>query len=424
MGNLPKHSQKNCFLQCSSKSQLPLKSLRWTTLSKSKLTIQPSSNLLFTNYLGKVATGDAFEGMQMGTITSGLFLYQTSGNPRISLKNYLGKMGNPKLSKNQKENYKLDKSNYHVGKSGYKFQSYGLVNGKFIFVCEEPRYFNPKMPYYKITWHQSQWKDQKEVADTFIELFGLQLTKSILTIGKLSQVDVWLDTECQLETLRNSFFRKGIVRKDNMDTKRRSVYYGSRKPLSAIVYEKKRSGNEKIDIKTKSKNKSDYYTRIKARMFGKAVPIKTYADYAKLGEMSLFDFLSVYYLPCKKLSDLIKETTTDTKTRNFLESIQRNSLQFARQRFNQNRDFYRKLEPFLKKNTKNLYLSKRWRKKVKSSIVKDFDLRKYLNEYKPKPDFKKDNYNFQKFKAEQYFITTMKSNQMISPYSEFNNEIQ
>lgn len=315
----------------------------------------------------------------MGTITLSIGWEDLISDPSFDFENYLKEV-NPKLKKTDRINNKLDKGNNHIIKNGYEKNTHGFVNVfKFIMVSSQPRQFFYPMPAFKITWHQSQWNDQKEVVETFSEIFGIHNAYAILCKGKVLRSDFWLDSELSYEMTKQSSYRPGVSVSDQRKGDRRSYYMGLKGKKVAVFYEKPTNDRSRLDIKFKGNRSIQMMTRYEVRYFGKKVPIRTYSNYIDTSKMELFDHIKTCLFSNEKFLKIANTKKIDIqKIYNFLDVVEKEGLHHARIRFNKSRSFYRTIGPILKEAGKDLKLSKRWQQKVKSKIVGDFDINEYF----------------------------------------------
>lgn len=333
-----------------------------------------------SKYLRKPATVGSVEIMAMGTLTVAIGWNELTSDPSFSLQNYLNE-SNPKLDRKQREDNKLDKGNNYLIKNGYTNHVHGFVKeNKFIMVSSKPKQFFYTMPDFKITWHQSQWKDQKEVAEEFVKIFGKHDAYAILCKGKVIRSDFWLDSELSYEQTKQATYRTGVSVSDQRRGERRSFYLGTKGHKQSVFYEKPCKDRRKLDIKFKNSNETiEKITRFEARYFGKKVPIATYADYIDTAGKNLFDHIKTCLFNKEKVLELAQKKRIDQdKIIQFLDVVVKEDLHHARKRFNKNRNFYRTTEPILKDSGVDLKLSKRWQHKVKNKIVGEFNIHEYF----------------------------------------------
>lgn len=333
-----------------------------------------------SKYLSKPATVGSVEIVAMGTLTVAIGWDELTSDPSYSFQNYLNE-SNPKLDRNQREDNKLDKANNYLIKNGYTNHTHGFVEeNKFIMVSSKPKQFFQTMPDFKITWHQSQWKDQQEVVEKFVEIFGKHDAYAILCKGKVIRSDFWLDSELSYEQTKQATYRSGVSVSDQRRGERRSFYLGNKGHKQSVFYEKPCKDRSKLDIKLKNSNKAiEKITRFEVRYFGKKVPMATYADYIDTSGMNLFDHIKTSVFKKEKVLELAQEKRIDQdKIIQFLDVVEKEDLHHARKRFNKNRNFYRTIEPILKESGVDLKLSKRWQKKVMNKIVGEFNIHEYF----------------------------------------------
>lgn len=335
-----------------------------------------------SKYLRNPATVGSVEIKVMGTLTVAIGWDELTSDPSYSLKNYLNE-SNPKLSRNQRVDNKLDKGNNYLIKNGYNCHVHGFVKeNKFIMVSSKPKQFFHTMPDFKITWHQSQWKDQKEVVEEFVKIFGRHDAFAIICKGKVIRSDYWIDSELSYEITKQATYRPGVSVSDQRRGERRSFYLGTKGLKQSVFYEKPCKDRNKLDIKfKKSKKAIEKVTRFEVRYFGKKVPIATYANYIDTAEINLFEHIKTCLFKREKVLELAKKKKIDSdKVVQFLDLVEKEDLHHARKRFNKNRNFYRTIEPILKQAGVDLNLSKRWQNKVTHKIVADFDIHQYFQE--------------------------------------------
>lgn len=314
----------------------------------------------------------------MGTLTIGLWWDSLESDPSYALKEYL-EVANPKLTGKERDDNKLNKSNYYLNKNGYTKHIYGFVDGKFIIISYEPKAFFHKLHDFKITFHQSQWKNQQEVTHKFTEIFGIKNAQVILCRSQVLRSDFWLDGELTYDQLKQSSYRPGVSVSDQRKGERLTYYLGSKLPKLALFYQKLTNEIPSIDIKVKNKSATDYATRIEVRYFGKEVPIRTYSDYAQTFDTDVFKIIKTSIFSKQKfLGEASLRRIDADKVASFADAVEKEGLHSARCRFNNGRNFYRTLEPILKSTGVDLQLKKRWQKKLKERIIADFDILEYF----------------------------------------------
>lgn len=309
-------------------------------------------------YLSNRATTGSIVRLEMGTITIAIGWGDLKSDPSFDFENYLNEV-NPKLNKTDRENNKLDKGNNYLIKNGYDNHIHGFVKDyKFIMVSSKPRPFFYPIPDFKITWHQSQWINQREVVETFVEIFGVENAYVILCKAKIIRSDFWLDSELSYEQTKQSTYRSGVSVSDQRRGDRRSFYLGTKGLKQSVFYEKPTKDRSKLDIKFSDEKPIEMITRYEVRYFGKKVPIRTYSDYIETSEMDLFAHIKTCLFSKKKLQSISKKKKIDpVKIRDFIDVVEKEDLHHARRRFNKNRNFYRTIEPILKEVGKDLKLS-------------------------------------------------------------------
>lgn len=314
----------------------------------------------------------------MGTITIGLYREQVDIDLDICLHDYLENI-NPKLCRSERDEQKLNKANYYLQKNGYYKHTYGYIDSKFLFLSSRPKTFFCRLFDYQLTWHQSQWANQKEVVERMCDIFGKRIAKIICFEGVITRSDFWLDMDLSFNRLRNSLYRPGVTVLERYKSDKRSLYYGARSNKYGVIYEKRRM-KKHLDFLAKRRNKTDLSTRIEVRFLKKEVPIANYCDYLKTANLDVFGMFKTCFFSPRKLKT--QKNVNQEKVASFIDSVDKEGLHFARRDHNKNRDFYRSIEPALKKISKDLNLSGRWRKKVEKTIVNDFCIYKYFGEIK------------------------------------------
>jgi len=192
----------------------------------------------------------------VGTITIGNKCNDFDSNPADDLKKYFEK-GNSYIDKRSMIEVKQSKSNFYLSKTGYSKHVYGYVGDKkdkFIFIASEP--VGPgymKMYDFKITFHQSQWRDQREIAETFVQIFGWKNAKTILLEGEILRFDAWIDIEISYDILKKFVYRPKVSITEKVKKKMRTLYLGSKKPKVVVMYEKNAKDIRTIDVKRKVK---------------------------------------------------------------------------------------------------------------------------------------------------------------------------
>jgi len=117
------------------------------------------------------------------------------------------------------------------------------------------------------------------------------------------------------------------------------------------------------------------FTRIELRFFGKDVPIKTYADYVTTAEKDVGRIIkAIFFSDAQVMKIASSKRMSMEKIATFLEIVNKEGLHYAREAFNENRNFYRTIEPILKEAGKTFNFSARWKRKVGEEIVGDFDI--------------------------------------------------
>lgn len=330
-----------------------------------------------SKYLYKSATLNLMESY-MGTITSGVYWTQLDSDISYELEKSLNEV-NPKLNLLEREENKFNKSNYYLSKNGYLKHVHGYIEGKFIIISSQPKPFFNNLPDFKVTWHQSQWTSQREVAESFVRIFGVRNAYAILCLSRLYRSDYWLDCELPYERMKKSTFRPGVTVSDQRKSERKSYYLGSKGPKQLVLYEKPKDKVKVLDIKLKKNANSPNVTRIEARYFGQQVPIKTYADYINTANIDVFKVLKTSVFSKEKFLEAASKTRVDSnKIADFIDTVEKEGLHHARCKFNKNRNFYRTIEPILNEVSKDLNLYRRWKKKVTKEIVGDFSIRDYF----------------------------------------------
>ena len=311
----------------------------------------------------------------MGTLLIGNRIHHFSYDPLETFRRYLASDLNPKLSLGERKEQKLDKPNEYLLKNGYKDHAYGLIDGKFIMVCSNPdTYYRHPLPDVKVTFHQSQWPGgQRQVAQTFTEIWGKHDAKTILCHGIISRSDFQLDGDVPFDIYMQSIYRPGRGYPKLHLNVMRSCYFGDSGPKRAVIYEKKL---DKLDFRI-FKNTASLPTRTEVRYFWGKVPIKTYADYIKTAEMQVFDFLRTSLIFKKQLYELSKLGKADPQSiKMFLKRLQKDGLHRSLRLCEKNKS----IGPLIEQASTSLYLSERWQRKVRDEIVGDFDIHSFFNQ--------------------------------------------
>lgn len=315
----------------------------------------------------------------MGTITVGVSKDILEFNPMERFKKHCQKISCA-LSRKERGKQKLDERNNYLMKTGYQHYLHGYLDGKYVMVVSNPMPYFVNLPEYKITWHQSQWSSQKEVVDVFVRVFGLNDACAILCKGRIFRLDLWLDLEMPYRLLLKSIYRPRTKNTEQVRSDRRTIYFGASKDKVALIYEKDFDSRESLDLKYPNQiNK--HCTRIEIRYFNKNVPIDTFADYSELSNLNLFDMLKTYLFRDKDLRSIAGGNSRSLlNVDKFLRLRDTDGLSYAIKMMNVNRNFYRTIEPLLKKVSRDLELSDRWRGKIESRIVGGFNIRSYFIE--------------------------------------------
>ncbi len=310
----------------------------------------------------------------MGTLTVGIWSEKLDSDISYDLEQYLEEI-NPKLSLEEREVNKFNKSNFYLDKSGYLKHTYGYIDRKFIMVLSNPKPFMSRMFDYKVTWHQSQWKNQEEVVKEFTKIFGIKNAECILCQSQILRFDAWLDCEVEYDLFKRSTYRSGVSCLDQRKSIRLSCYYGTKKPKQAVIYQRAYSPALKMDISKNGRYEAEYYTRAEVRYFNKMVPIRSYSDYHQTSDLKLFAILKTILIYKNRFIAAAEKSKLNTiKVAKFLELADREGLHHARAVLNQNRNFYRTLEPLLYENGLVLDLSRMWKRKVKEEIIANFEI--------------------------------------------------
>ncbi len=328
----------------------------------------------------KYLLNSATEGRQskrgsMGTVVEGFDRVGISGDIESMLKDKLSET-NPRLTSKQRVENKYNKKNKFLGRTGYNRNTYGFINGKFIFLSADPKPFFNEIPDYKITWHQSQWKNQKEVVETFIDLFGPHNAYHIFFNGRTHRIDAFVDIEFDYDTAKKAIYRSGVSVVENHKSDLKTCYLGAKGPKQAVFYEKEIK-RKNLDLKFKKSKEYSHNVRVESRFFNSGVPIKNYSEYSKLSEVNMFDHIKTHYFKPDKLKSASSSRKID-KVREFCDLVEKEGIHHARRKLNKNRNFYRTIEPLLKEVGIDLNLSKKWKKKVRDRIVGEFCIKDYF----------------------------------------------
>jgi hypothetical protein len=315
----------------------------------------------------------------MGTITIGINSSKLLSDIDYDLKQYLSEI-NPLLRNSEKDKLKLNRKNQYLEKTGYKVSTYGFIDDKFIFLSSSPKNFFHCMYDYKLTVHFSQWMNLQEIVEVFIRVFGFENARSIFFSGTVLRVDFWLDLEISYNKLKQTIYRPGVAISDQRKGERRSFYLGARGPRQAVFYEKPFTDRADLDLRLKKATNNTLMTRVEVRYSGKAVPFRTFADYASSADFKPFDILKTSFLSISKLSKFELSKRTNRKIDEFISCVLSEGIHHARKKFNKNRNFYRTIQPILDKISNDLNLSGLWAKKIKRKIVGNFDIEQYFYE--------------------------------------------
>jgi hypothetical protein len=317
----------------------------------------------------------------MGTVTIAVGWQDLQSDPIYEFERYFKSGLNSKMSKFDREDNKLDKSNNYLIKTGYNKHVYGFIDKKkFLMVSSRPRPFINPLPDFKITWHQSQWKDQEDVAITFVKIFGFENAKAILCNGKVVRIDFWLDTELSYEQARMFTYRSGSSISDQIKSTRRTFYIGAKGNKRALFYEKSQSSISDTDVRVKGKNSKELkYVRYEVRYFNSEVPIRTYAEYFKTVDKDVFRIINVLVFNDEKFKQVARVTKiNEKKVIDFLNLVTREGLFYARKKLNENRNFYRTFGMLLNEVGSKVMLDAYWKRKVQNKIIGNFDIIKFF----------------------------------------------
>lgn len=320
------------------------------------------------------------KGKSMGTVTVGISKNDLFSDIQAELVEQLGLGLNPKLGIRDRFELKLEKKQNYMICDGYDRHTYGFVKNKYFFIASNPSPFFYKLHDFRVTIHLSQWRNIKEVIDSFCNIFGALNTERIFNKGDMLRLDLWLDTECSHDFLKQSIYRKGISSVEKIRGELKTCYYGAKKPNPALFYEKLDLDKGLIDIKVKNSKPNRFSTRIEIRFFRPVLPIKHFSDYGKLAEMDLFSKLLTASISREKFYSIESQFTKirATQFKQFLSEVYKEGLHSGWKKFNKNRDFKYTIQPILNKCSTDLKLSERWRNKVRRRLVGSLDIKQYL----------------------------------------------
>lgn len=321
----------------------------------------------------------------MGTVTIATMLDDGGGFYEI-VKRTLGEKANPKLKKWFKEEKNaqdwVSGNTYIRDYAGYENHLYGYLvtkDGKrrYISVLYGPKKFRYDLPMYKITWHQSQWRSQREVVETFVRHFGLDKSYEIFFKWKIVRLDIWIDLGLSYDLVKRSIHKKGCSSVEKPRSCFRTLYLGSSSSLSRLIaYEKIL---KKIDLGIKKKKNK--HVRLELRFLRNNVPIETYADYYKMTGLTLWHKIENYFMDKEtwlKIDDVV-DIRMKRKFKIFRKRLSREDFTYAKRSMNRRGNFSRGIEKYLKSYAVSHDFSLVWQGKVARRIVGRFDIRSFFH---------------------------------------------
>jgi hypothetical protein len=324
--------------------------------------------------------------MIMGTVTCASKL-DDGGVFYEVVKKTLGDKANPKLKKWFK--YEQNAKNWIAGYryirdyTGYENHLYGYITTKegkkrYISILYGPKKFRYELAAYKITWHQSQWKNQREVVETFVHHFGLDKAYEIFFKWKIVRLDLWIDLGYLYDRVKRSIHKTGCSSIEKPRSYLRTLYLGSStSPSRLIAYEKVL---RRIDLGKKIENKKRKGVRLEVRLLNDAIPIETYAGYSKMIDIELWMKIENYFMDREIWVQL--ESIVDSRMKHnlkiFRKRLNRDDFTYAKLSMNGNGNFSRGIGKYLKKYATSYNFSQIWQEKVSTVVVGDFEVRAFF----------------------------------------------
>lgn len=226
---------------------------------------------------------------------------------------------------------------------GYKHQTHSTSNGKSIFLaCDR---WNDLYPSAIIQLHASQFNTLEECTNWLSPLFGNR--ENEIPDLALRRLDLCIDVNVPQDTVRQCIRRPYARFMREYVSTGVSNYYG-KPPLEIVIYSKTFPVST-VDYSpaelSSSGNEIVHGTRIEARFTGVKRPIHTLREVNRLREFNPFSKLQTISLD----EALIAEAPLQTKymIESYLRKCEMDGAHAAIREFNQDRNFFARIRPYL-----------------------------------------------------------------------------
>ena len=322
----------------------------------------------------------------MGTIG----LKSPSDDDGVLFMKLMAKLRDRPMSLTSKEKAERRSSNWLGGKSytadqaGYLNHLHGYIltpegEERYVSIFYGPKRFRYELPIYRLVWHQSQWKNQKEVVETFSHHLGMSKSYEIFYQWGVDRLDLPIDTGFSFDLLKRSIFKSKISSREIITSNLKTYYWGSPSSKSRLMAYEKSIEASLIDVGTTPFMKSG--TRIELRLMRDRVPIKSYSEYSKMAELNLFDGVKNFFMNKEAWAELNESMTglRLIKMLQFQKMVQKEGFSIAMKEMNKDHNFNRTIGKYISNHATTYDFSEIWKQKVLNRIIAGFDINAYFD---------------------------------------------